>query len=556
VPRPFLARPEGMAVLGALGLAVLALGYTGWRRRQDRERRQQLLAESERYFRSLVESADLVLTHYDREGRLVYASPQVEGLTGYRPSDFLADPELGDRLILPADRPANQRLRAMRGEGRLETRTIQFRLRDRQGRIRHVVERQSPRLDAEGRLQGYDAVAVDITELQDLRTALARSEERFRRIVETLQEGIWILDEAGRTVYANRQMAAILGLPKGEALQDRHLEDFLPEGGGEAITRVLEQARRGQPGRCEATLRNAAGDTVWVLLGIGPLPPQAGAGFVITCADVTEERRAREALLQTQKLESLGVLAGGIAHDFNNLLVAVLGNACLLREDMPEDSPQGALLAEIEEAANRAADLCRQMLAYAGRASTERGILDLSEVVQSMLRLLQVAMPKHVELVLELDREPVLVEGDATQLRQIVMNLVGNAAEAIGEARGRVRVATCRRCLDRTALDGLFGGQKLGPGWYALLDVEDDGCGMDAATLERIFEPFFSTRFPGRGLGLASVLGIVRAHGGAVGVRSAPGEGTLFYVVLPAAAVPQAGGGGGPEGGAVATGGR
>jgi signal transduction histidine kinase/ActR/RegA family two-component response regulator len=250
-----------------------------------------------------------------------------------------------------------------------------------------------------------------------------------------------------------------------------------------------------------------------------------------------EARRAIEAkVLEVQKLESLGVLAGGIAHDFNNLLVAIMGNAGLALLDLPEDSPARESIVDVEIASRRAGELARQMLAYSGRSRSRIEPVELSDLVRELLTLLQVSIGKGVILRLQLPAEPIVVDADASQLRQVVMNLVINAADAIGDRSGTVTIRVGR--LDATAseLADAHPDAGLASGHYATLEVADTGIGMDRATQERIFDPFFTTKFTGRGLGLAAVLGIVRGHGGALRVYSEVGKGSTFRVSLPLSA--------------------
>jgi signal transduction histidine kinase/ActR/RegA family two-component response regulator len=250
-----------------------------------------------------------------------------------------------------------------------------------------------------------------------------------------------------------------------------------------------------------------------------------------------EARRAIEAkVLEVQKLESLGVLAGGIAHDFNNLLVAIMGNAGLALLDLPEGSPARASIIDVEIASRRAGELARQMLAYSGRSRFQIEPVEVSELVRELLTLLQVSIGKGVILRLDLPQEPVVVDADAAQLRQVVMNLVINAADAIGQRSGTVTIRLSRLAATAEYLADVHPEAGLEPGHYAALEVSDTGIGMDQATQSRIFDPFFTTKFTGRGLGLAAVLGIVRSHGGALRVYSEIGHGSTFRVVLPLSA--------------------
>jgi two-component system cell cycle sensor histidine kinase/response regulator CckA len=249
-----------------------------------------------------------------------------------------------------------------------------------------------------------------------------------------------------------------------------------------------------------------------------------------------ERRKVQVKLLHAQKLESLGVLAGGIAHDFNNLLVGILGNAGIALQEVPDDHPVQQTLHDIETAALRASDLTRQMLAYAGKGQFLIQPVDLSSLVEEMANLLASAASRSAKLTYQFERGLPPVDADATQLRQVVMNLITNASEALGPGGGSIVVSTGRMRADRAYLAETNLGAGLPEGEYVYVEVKDDGHGMHAATLARIFDPFFTTKFTGRGLGLAAVLGIVRTHHGAIKVVSAPGEGTTMRVLLPSAA--------------------
>jgi signal transduction histidine kinase len=250
-----------------------------------------------------------------------------------------------------------------------------------------------------------------------------------------------------------------------------------------------------------------------------------------------DARRAIEAkVLEVQKLESLGVLAGGIAHDFNNLLVAIMGNAGLALLDLPEDSPARASIIDVEVASRRAGELARQMLAYSGRSRFQIEPVEMAELIRELLTLLHVSIGKGVVLKLQLPDEPVVVDADAAQLRQVIMNLVINAADAITDRSGTVTIRVERIQATADDIEDSHPGTGLQPGHFAALEVSDTGTGMDAATQARIFDPFFTTKFTGRGLGLAAVLGIVRRHGGALRVYSEVGHGSAFKILLPLSA--------------------
>ena len=243
-------------------------------------------------------------------------------------------------------------------------------------------------------------------------------------------------------------------------------------------------------------------------------------------------------LLHAQKLESLGVLAGGIAHDFNNILTAIIGNADLALMRINKASPAVENLHRIEQSAARAADLAKQMLAYSGKGKFVVENLDLNVLLEEMLHMLDVSISKKAILRLNPYTPLPLVEADATQMRQIIMNLVINASEAIGDKSGVIAITTgCMDC-DRGYLKNVWLDENIHEGLYVYLEITDTGCGMDKETLSRIFDPFFTTKFTGRGLGMAAVLGIVRGHKGAIKVYSEPNKGTSFKILLPASGKP------------------
>ena len=267
-------------------------------------------------------------------------------------------------------------------------------------------------------------------------------------------------------------------------------------------------------------------------------------GYVL---DITERKRAEEERRQlelqiqhAQKLESLGVLAGGIAHDFNNLLVGVLGYAGLAEMELPADSPARESVQKIEKAARRAADLTRQLLAYSGRGRFAVEWVDLPALVEEMAHLLQTSVSKKARLEYDFARDLPPIEGDATQLRQVVMNLITNASDALGDQSGAITLRSGVVHVDRDELAETYLSADLPEGPYVYVEVSDTGCGMDEETLAKIFDPFFTTKFPGRGLGLAAVLGIVRGHRGALKVTSEPGRGSTFRVLLPCGGRPEA----------------
>jgi PAS domain S-box-containing protein len=363
--------------------------------------------------------------------------------------------------------------------------------------------------------------------------------------LDQVADAVLALDPQRRVVYLNDAAArlyavdrdAVLGQPadriyriewpnaQGDALQQAYDEVYATGRWVGEVVHVRHDGLRIPVEVSTSLMRDAEGN------------PQGYLGIMRDIRDrrrAEQERRDFEAkMLAAQKLESLGVLAGGIAHDFNNLLVGVLANAGLALSDLPEGGHARQSIEQIHLAASRAAELCRQLLAYSGRSSFHVGPVDVSALVEDTLAVLLGSATRAATVVRDLPADLPAVDADATQLRQVVMNLVTNAVEALPEGAGEVRVRTAVVTCDRPRLERAFPLADLPSGRYVAVEVEDDGCGMDEATRRRIFEPFFSTKFTGRGLGLSAVLGIVRGHRGAIELCSAPGKGTTFRVLLP-----------------------
>ena len=390
------------------------------------------------------------------------------------------------------------------------------------------------------------AFVRDVATRELAEQALLASEHRYRSLIETTGSVLIGVATNGTIFEWNREAERVYGCSRTEALGRDYYEHFVPPETRDAVradvatvmrgaaTRTFENVVRARHGRKYALLWN-----VTRLFGISGEP----IGVIASGQDITElkrleeERRALEAKVQhAQKLESLGILAGGIAHDFNNLLVGILGNASLALMDIPEGTPLHDTVADIETTALRAAELTTQMLAYSGKGRFVVRPVDLNVVAREMAQLLHTVISKRATLKLEFAPTLPPVVADSTQLRQIVMNLITNASDALGDESGRITLRTGVRDADRSYLRSAYIDDELPEGSYTYLEVTDTGCGMDADTQSRIFEPFFSTKFTGRGLGLAATLGIVRGHRGTVKVESDVGRGTTITVLFPAGA--------------------
>jgi len=383
----------------------------------------------------------------------------------------------------------------------------------------------------------------EIAERKRMGQALQASEEKYRALVETTGTGYVIVDINGIVIDANAEYVRLTGRSSLAEVVGRAVIEWTSPGDQERNAAAVRQCvDHGFIRNLEIDYQTPDGQHVPVLINASVLPsPQSSPRIVSLCRDITDRRQAEEErrkiearMLHVQKLESLGVLAGGIAHDFNNLLMGILGNIDIALVDLPLSSAARAPLADAENAARRAADLCRQMLAYSGKGRFVVQQINLRELIEEMAQMLQVSISKKAVLRCAFDAHAPAVEADATQLRQVIMNLIINASESLGENEGVISVITGSMECDRRYLAGTHTTEELREGRYAYVEVSDTGCGMDDETKLRLFEPFFTTKFTGRGLGLSAVLGVIRGHKGAIKVYSEQGKGTTFKVLLPA----------------------
>ena len=365
--------------------------------------------------------------------------------------------------------------------------------------------------------------------------------QRFQLLVQEAQDAIVLGDENLRIIDVNDKATEIFGYSREEFL-GLHLCDLgAPEDQSLLDERLRLIAGEPQTAR-EFTALRKDGSRFPVETSDRMFEVDGQRLIQAIMRDTSARKRAEQERLDlerqlqhSQRLESLGVLAGGIAHDFNNILAAILGNADLVLYEMPLSAPGRQGVKEIVTASRRAAELCRQMLAYSGHGQFVVEDIELRVLIDDMLNLLRSAIPKKTLLNLNLAKNLPLVRGDVSQINQVIMNLVINAAEAIGERSGVITISTGFQECSNEYLGSSYPADDLAPGLYVTLEVSDTGVGMDKETRGRLFEPFFTTKFTGRGLGLAAVLGIVRGHKGAVKVYSEVGKGSTFKILLPAA---------------------
>ncbi len=381
------------------------------------------------------------------------------------------------------------------------------------------------------------ATYSDVTSLRAAQKALLDSEARLRRLFDSPIIGV-VSGEGDVALEANDCFLQMLGytredLSRRKIVFSRLTPDAFETGDARALGQLAD---RGFTDPFEKELIAADGRAVPVMVGATSISSGKDSPWIAWVLDLSEHRKLEERLRQAAKAESIGLLAGGVAHDFNNLLTIIIGNVSLADGIVPPNCPSRQHIGKTLRAAERAADLTRQLLAYAGKGTFVVREADVSSAIREVSQLFRASAPKEVEIRLALEEHLPRVSADVTQLQQLVMNLVINAVESIGGRAGSVSVSTSAVYAGEEFLRTAELVENLDSGYYVTIEVRDDGCGMDADTRMRIFDPFFTTKFVGRGLGLAAALGIVRAHRGGMIVRSSPGQGSIFQVFLPVAA--------------------
>ena len=536
-PRPTeMRRKDGSLVTVLFSASALAAGeephtiawvmdVTGRLRVEER------LRASEERWRSLVENAPVAILTLDRDASVLSVN---RSITGRPVSEYLGRAVY--EFLHPDHRERGRAMvEAILGGG--PPATGEFPIIGPDGAVFWFLVGIAPIVPSRP-ADGVILVASDINKRRLVEEALRESRQRFSDIVRSLGDWVWEVDTSSRLTYSSPQIEGLLGYTADEMLGRSPSDSVTPEDRARYLAGMEALMRSPGPFRdLEIWHLHRDGHRVCLEVSGVPVYDAKGVlrGFRGVAHDVTERLREEAEVQQARRVESLGVLAGGIAHDFNNLLTAILGNAELALAELPEGAGARVLVAQIQSAGQHAADLTRQMLAYAGRGRFEIQPVDLTTAVREMTQLLGASVPKKVELVLDLDEGLPAVEADPAQLRQLVMNLVINAAEAIGDREGRIGVRTVEgESTDRFRPDLTLG--KIDPGRRQVcVEIADSGHGIAQEALSKIFDPFFTTKFTGRGLGLAAVQGIVRRHGGTIMVRSAVDTGSTFLVCFPAA---------------------
>ncbi len=502
-----------------------------------KDQMEKRLKENEERHRSLIETMTSIIWIADASGGFLAPQPSWEKFTGQPWSEHKG---FGwTKKIHPGDRERIQ-------EGWAKA-CRELSLHETWGRVwnaslnewRDFELRVVPIMNLDGSLREWVGGVTDISE----RKKVAEELNQYAHIVSSTSDMMAMLNKKFKYVAVNAAYMAAFGKTKGEFIGHTVSEVFGDEFFDKVIKPSALNCLNGENVNYQAWFEFPATGRKYMdvryspYIGVG----DEVTGFVVNARDTSVQQEMHEKQIEmekqvqhAQKLESLGVLAGGIAHDFNNILTSVLGYAELALEDMSQASPARSYVEAISESSKRAADLTRQMLAYSGKGRFIIRKISLNEIIEEMVRLLEVSISKNVILKYNLSKDLPAIEVDVTQIHQVVMNLIINASEAIEDKSGVISITTGAMECSKAYLKNAWRVDNLAEGLYVYLEIADTGFGMDKEAMEKVFEPFFTTKFTGRGLGMAAVQGIVRGHKGAINIYSEVGKGTTFKILFPA----------------------
>lgn len=475
----------------------------------------------------------------DSEGYILEVNSTWLKMLGYQKWEVLGH-WFGDFLEEPQEDIFKARFQKFKELGQVNN--VEFLMKKKDGSRIPVSFTGRIRRDAKGNFLKTHCVMQDISQQKAIEKQLLESEEKFSKVFMMNPELILINRLDDETILdGNEAFFKNTGYTREEAIGKTSLALNLWLDPEQRKTFFSEVKAKGSCEGVEFVLQRKDKSRKVLLLS-GRIVEINGIPCLITIArDITQLKEAERdrinletQIMQSQKLESLGVLAGGMAHDFNNLLTGILGNAELLRQELPPHSAEYTRVKQIELAAQRAADLTRQMLAYAGKGKFHTQNIHIPNLLSQLNELINISLGKYTQLKIELGKDLPLVHGDAAQIQQLIMNLVINASEAIPGREGLINLRIYTEYLDKEKLIRLEPGKELAEGNYVCIEVEDNGMGMTPEIMAKMFEPFFSTKFTGRGLGMPAVLGIVHSHKGTLQVESQEGKGTRVRVYFPA----------------------
>ena len=525
---------EGGKFIGIVGIA---------RDITERKKAEKDLRESERFYRDTLNDMLTFVAVLEANGNIIFVNNTTLKVAGIELEDIKGK-KFYDAFWWEYSEEAKQAIKQdLKRCASGETLVHEIEIKTADGSLMWIEFSMHAILDEKGKVKFLIPEGRDVTERKLAEQALQESEERLRDIATSMADWIWEVNENGKYTYCSGKIADILGYYPDEIIGKTPF-DMMPDDEAKRIGEIFAGISRDRERIKDLENWNLSksGELVCLLTNGVPIFDEQGnfKGYRGVDKDITErkqaeeEKKSLEAQVQhVQKLESLGVLAGGIAHDFNNILMGILGHADLAVMELPPESPARYNIERVRTAAIRASELTNQMLAYSGKGRFVVEALDVNKIIEEMVHLMEVSISKKAVLKLTFTEDIPPIEADAAQVRQVILNLITNASDAVGDRSGVITITTGVLDVDEAYLTSTFLDEGLAEGTFTFIEVSDTGVGMDAETIEKMFDPFFTTKFTGRGLGLAAVLGIVRGHGGAIKVYSQPGKGTTFKVLFP-----------------------
>ncbi len=505
----------------------------------EQKQAEEALRRSEARYRFLTENIEDVIWQMSPDLRFTYVSPSVTKKLGYDADEMMGENILD--LLVPESRERassvfGQRMKWLKENSSLDGHTYELEFVRKDGGIVWIEITSNPSFNEDGNLVGFQGVARDVSDRKRAEESLRESESLFRSYVESAPLGIWETDGVGRIVSANRATTEITGYSH-EQLLGMNMFDFCLSEELPQIHEQFERLVRTESESAEIQVKRSDGSIIWESVNAVKLSENRYLFFI---QDITEKKHAQEEILEmerrlfhTQKLESLGVLSGGIAHDFNNLLAVIIGNLELAADKIDPESGASLNIDKAMSAAERSALLTRQMLSYSGKSVQDVSEINLTDVIRREEEILKAAVVKTAHLEFVLDEDIPNMRGDSGEIQQVALNLVTNASESLESGYGTVRVSTGVCYCNHAMLSKSLFPEKPQPQNMVFLEVADDGVGMENGAVDRLFDPFYTTKFLGRGLGMSVVHGVVKGHHGAITVDTHPGTGTTVRVYFP-----------------------
>jgi len=514
------------------------------------EEKSLALKEMQGWFELIVQHAMGAIIRLDQDGHIQSWNPMAEQMFGYKANEVMG--QLIENVLIPK-RLHEAHLRhlyrhAKRGKGALMNKRLEGFAKCKDGSelavefVGSVITQADTRAfvmvfnDISERIAAQQALHDSHANLEAKVYARTREVRHLATIVEVTVNFVGIADLEGHVFYVNPAGLKMVGLEQDVAMESLSFGNFCDFENCQFITnKVFPEVLSQGMFEAECEFMDQDGNAIPAACTFMSLPDEQGQAdrMAVIARDMRKEIALQQQMEHMDRLESLGILAGGIAHDFNNILTAIIGNAGLAVYELDDDSPVQEYLHNIEQSSQQAANLCTQMLAYAGKGMRETHAFDLSKLVVEMQSLLKVSVDKRAVLKFDLCDTGLIINADMSQIQQVIMNLVINASEALAKGKGKITISTGLMDIDERYLQNTLHQPDVLLGRFVYLNVSDTGCGMDETIMKKIFNPFFTTKFTGRGLGMSALLGIVYGHHGILKVDSVVGQGTTFNVAFP-----------------------